>query len=180
MNVLGAAASARRGGSARAWSVLLTGVLIVSVGCLPSGRDPRLAHLPIPPDFALNFFVAGQPDSRDPMRRPSRYVIEPDRRLRVTVGRDAGDVGLPPAVRTLGPEEFDQVVLFVQALHLTAEPTSPAAERSRANPTENAVVYHVEIYGRDRLHRYATTPAESPPTVQLLAQLVALSSTGQR
>ena len=56
----------------------------------------------------------------------------------------------------------------------TAEPTSPTAEADLAGTASTPVLYRVTIISHGRTHRYATTPAESPPTSELIERLIEL------
>ena len=127
-----------------------------------------------PVQFSVEFEVDGEPASDNPRRIRSRYVLEANRDLRVTRGSSARVQTYPPFNHQLSHADFLAVYRHVIDHELSAEPTSPNAETPRdiVEAVEADVVYHVTLNVNGRWHRDATTPAESPPTVQLLAHLI--------
>ena len=150
------------------------------VSCTEYGNDPRWFQHSVPPDFALQLQVSGHAGTEDPLRRSSLYVLEPNRRLRMAIGSDADKTSFPTVIQILSPSAFEAIFRFVETQHLLAEPTSPVADQAMIDRASHEVIYHVEIYTHSRLHRYATTPTESPPTVQLLAKLIELTVKASR
>lgn len=144
--------------------------LLPVLGCRPNSSLQPGQTLPrpgLPPDFALQFHVAGDPSTNDPLRQTSQYVLEANRHLHVATGPTATRHAYPPLTRVIPHAEYEHLIRHVMRSHLMAEPTSPAAESSNAT-----LRYEVTLFANGRTHRYATTPAESPPTVQLLQKLV--------
>ena len=129
-----------------------------------------------PPDFALQFVVKGVVWSDNPLRQTSHYVLEPNRHLRVAIGPYMTAQAYARHQQAISRTAFNRVIEHVLSNHLMAEPTSPGAERDvtgRDDP--DTVRYHVAITAYGRTHRYITTPAESPPTVQLLHMLATIA-----
>lgn len=144
-------------------------LLLPVLGCHPNRSSQLGQALPrpgLPPDFALQFHVIGDPSTNDPLRQTSQYVLEANRHLHVATEPTATRHFYPPLTRVFSHAEYENLIRHVLRCHLMAEPTSPAAESSNAT-----LRYEVIIFANGRTHRYATTPAESPPTVQLLQKL---------
>jgi hypothetical protein len=146
-------------------------------GCVEPNRDPALAKIAMPSDFALELTVHGDPAASDPLRQPSQYVLEPNRRLRAVTGLPAGARSFPRLVRVLSPADYEALYQIIDDAHLMVEPTSPGAEALRAGKApESPALYELRIHAHGRTHRYATTPTESPPTVRLHARLAELAT----
>ena len=122
----------------------------------------------------MRFFVDGSAESDDVLRQKAQYVLFSDRRLHVALGTGVTARYYPKLTRLVSPNEFDALVRYVLDHQLLSEPTSPAAEVLLASPDAAELTYHVAIFARGRRYEYVTTPAESPPTVGLLARLTAL------
>jgi len=149
-------------------------LLLPVLGCHPnSSPQPgqTLSRPGLPPDFALQFHVVGDPFTNDPLRQTSQYVLEANRHLHVATGPTATRDSYPPLTRVIPHAEYEHLIRHVLRCHLMAEPTSPAAESSNTT-----LRYEVTLFANGRTHRYATTPAESPPTIQLLQKLVKIRS----
>ncbi len=160
--------------------VLLTyclfGLLTLVSGCVEPHRDPALAKIEMPADFGLELTVHGKLDTADPMLQPARYVLEPNRRLRALVGELAETRSFPRIVRVLTPADYEAIYHLIDEAHLFVEPTSPGAELLKAGkPADSPTLYQVRIYAKGKAHHYATTPVESPPTIQLHARLAELA-----
>jgi len=138
-------------------------------GCGHNDQTTGMTHPMLPPDFALRFCVAGTGSSDHPLEQTSQYVVEPNRDLRVMVGPTATAKYYPPKSRTLQREEYYDLAQYALSSYLMSEQTSRGAGAGHPK-----VRYSVEITAHGHTHRYATTPDESPPTVQLLRRLVVL------
>ena len=152
-------------------------VVTILAGCAgevgPVPSDGR-----VPPDFAIEFMIRGNPDSRNPRTQWSRYVLEPNRGLRASFGRHAVVQTYPRFVRRLKHRELERIYRHVTRHQLLAEPTSPRSETLETSKPPTDVIYDVSIDSAERRHRYATTPEESPPTVSLLVLLMHLAGRG--
>lgn len=152
-------------------SVPLAMVLVVGLqGCDRTENLVGRAHPALPPDFALRFHVSGGVGSNDFLYKTSQYVVEPNRQLRMAFGAGVTADDYPNLVRrTISRAEFYDLSQHIDRHHLMSEPTSVGSEAP-----DVTVRYKVEITSHGRTHRYATSPAESPPSVQLLRLLIAL------
>ncbi len=127
------------------------------------------------PDFAVVFLVRGEASSANLLRQTSRYVLEANRSLRSVRGAAATRRTYPPLRRRLTAPETESIFDHLRRHQLLAEPTSPGADQKAAgaddDPDAQTVIYELSITAHGRTHRYATTPRESPPTIQLLKML---------
>lgn len=69
---------------------------------------------PVPSDFWISATVTGPArvgpiTDVPPALRPARYVVEPDRQLRVAMGGGANEKSFPPPVRRLSAEQFSEL-----------------------------------------------------------------------
>lgn len=155
----------------------ILGILVLVPGCVEPHRDPALARIDMPSDFSVELTVRGDSEAGDPMLQPARYVLEPNRRLRALVGERAETRSFPRIVRVLTPADYEAIYQLVEDTHLFVEPTSPNADSFNAGKSaDSPTLYEVRIHEKGRAHRYATTPAESPPTVRLHARLAELAA----
>ena len=148
--------------------------LMITGGCSMQ-TDASVNHTDAPPDFALNVLVVGPPDEANPLRKTSRYLLESNRTLRAIRGSRATNLTFPPIARRLGRSDVNSLARLVARHHLMAEPTSPLAEVADDGNGKRAVLYELEITAHGRVHRYRTTPPESPPTIRLVAELARLA-----
>ena len=125
-----------------------------------------------PPDFAVVFLVRGEASSTNVLRQTSRYLMEANRSLRAVSGAVATRRTYPSLRRRLTAPETESIFDHVRRHQLLAEPTSPGAEQRAADPGTERVIYELSITAHGHTHSYATTPRESPPTIQLLKLLV--------
>lgn len=154
---------------------LLLSLLLIGIagGCAETPRHPEALGLSVPPDFALELHVDGDPAAEHPLRRTTRLVLEPNRKLRVAQGEAAAVRSYPPLRRVIQPAELERLYDLIARHRLMREPDSPAVPPEGA--LSNDAVYSVWITAHGRTHAYRTTPAESPPTALLLRQLLRLA-----
>lgn len=138
-------------------------------GCTKNTPLTGRTHPALPTDFALRFHVAGSANSDNLLEKTSQYVLEPNRHLHVALGAGATARFYPRLTRVITRDEYYDLSRHVFSHHLMAEPTSPGVRVSHT-----PVRYELEITAHGRTHRYATTAAESPPTLQLLKSLANL------
>lgn len=154
--------------------LLLTSLIATCLaGCTLRSVEPGEAtHEPI--CFSVHFEVDGDPDERNLRRRRSCYVLEANRDLRVIRGSSAHAQTYPPFVNQLSHAQFHALFRHAVDHELLVEPTSPNAEAPREvdDGIDGNVIYRVAINLNGKWNQYATTPGESPPTVQLLAGLI--------
>ena len=156
----------------RAYVVALLVVCSALAGCRkPIAMPPKPT---VPSDFVLTVNIRGDSGPHEPGRYPSQYIVEPDRRLRAALGAGVSPHYYPKLTRVLTPGQMQSLWEQIERNHLTAEPTSPTAEADLLGTTSAPVLYRVTIISHGRTHRYATTPAESPPTRKLIEQLIDL------
>ena len=128
-----------------------------------------------PADLTLQFHVIGEPAPGHPLRQTSMYVVEPDRRLRVSIGYRSANSFYPQVARVLTAWEYRELVKLVYERRLMAEPAGPRAEAAVNRRCTVPVLYRVDLSGWGLINRYDTMPDESPPTEALLARLAILS-----
>ncbi len=132
--------------------------------------------------FSVELVVDG---AAPPAGRPGddqRFVLEANRNLRTLAGTPSRAQTFPPLIRRLEHHEFTAIYRHVVEHELVAEPTSPMADAPAETP-DTAVpppIFHVTLNVNGKWHQYATTAEESPPTLQLLNQLIAASSAQPR
>ncbi len=147
-----------------------------------TSADDRRAPRAAPADFAIDLLVVGHgtaPQAApDPAAHTTRYVLEPDRTLRVGVGPGAAVGGFPPPWGRLARGDVADLWRQIQRDHLLAEPTSPMAEvelvQAGGDPWRlrpDVPLYRVRIAAGSAEHTYWTTADESPPTLALLIRL---------
>lgn len=146
---------------------LLTLALLVAACGSPDWHSDRLEA--VPPDFSLELTVLAEgPSSSDPLRRPSQYVLESDRTLRVALGPGSDRVTYPPPTATLSPAQVEELYRLIRRHGLLDAPATPDS------PESGPVTYRVVITANGRRHRYSTTPQASPGARALLGRLVEL------
>jgi len=150
-------------------------VVLCLCGCMPRHADISMSDPDRPADLTLQFHVIGEPAPGHPLRQTSMYVVEPDRRLRVSIGYRSATSFYPQVARVLTAREYRSVVELVYERRLMAEPTGPLAEAAVKRTSTVPVLYRVDLSGWGLVNRYDTTPDESPPTEALLARLAILS-----
>lgn len=151
------------------WATVIF-LLVHTAACETRQPPDPVSHPWLPPDFAIQFFVEGNPHSTNPLTQTAQFVVEPNRQLRVALGPDAAVDSYPDQPTTISRAEYFDLSQHIMRHHLLAEPTSPAAEDN----VQDEVRYDVLIMANGRTHRYTTTPPDSPPTVQLLVKLTQL------
>lgn len=161
-------------GIRRQWLGLSAAVLCLC-GCMQRHADISMSDPARPADLTLEFHVIGEPAPGHPLRQTSMYVVEPDRRLRVSIGFRSATSFYPQVARVLTAWEYRELVELVYERHLMAEPTGPIAEAAVNRRSSVPVLYRVDLSGWGLINRYDTTPEESPPTEALLVRLAALS-----
>jgi hypothetical protein len=162
-----------------------TGAAVLLLATLASCATQPVRHdaRHTPGDFALDLLVIAAAESNasndsDRLHRTARYVLEPNRRLHVGIGRGAVVGGFPPAWRMIEPADVADLWRHVHRDHLLAEPTSPLAEQQLAEAGDAAnlrppqPIYRIRIIAAGREHQYWTTPQESPPSTALLRRLL--------
>lgn len=154
------------------WLWLWSLALVWGAGC----RGPQPAPLgerSYPADFALEMTVEAVTfaSGSDPLRYPSRYVLEPNRVLRVALGPGVHAGLHPPPTATLSPDEMAEVYRRIERGGLMEE-----GEGQAASAPAGDVVYRLAITADGRTRRFTTTPEASPAAVSLLERLVALRS----
>jgi len=155
----------------RAAATLTAGTLVclIMTAC-QADPDPRLGYQMMPADFALEFNIIAPDDSDDPLRQPGQYVLEPNRNLRVALGRGATDDLFPSITRTIPLEQQIRIWERVDKNQLLSEPTSATGEQR----PDHVVLYNVTVRAWGRVNSFVTTPEESPPAAQVLADLTRL------
>lgn len=107
----------------------------------------------VPADFWLTATVAGPArvgpiTDVPPALRPARYVMEPDRQLRVAMGSGADEKSFPPPVRRLTAEQVSELWTLTTANGLTrgdhpARPNAlPVLRTETPKVTEYVIVIH--------------------------------------
>ncbi|MDX1681970.1 MAG: hypothetical protein R3336_02510 [Phycisphaeraceae bacterium] len=175
-NSLSIASTGRR----RSVGAVLLAALLVLLSPLLAGCESQTKPIgvAVPDDFALVIVVTPKVSTRHPLLRPRRLTLTIDRQLRMARGDAAPWVTHPPVARRLGPIQLESIWNQIRARHLMSEPTSPYAMALRQSSAPagatalKATLYEVTIRAWGRTHRYATTPSESPPTANLLRQLI--------
>ncbi len=157
----------------RSLVLLLVGVYPWLGACSQTPNNAGLSHYMLPPDFALLLHVDGERATNNPLRQTAQYLVEPNRAFHAAVGGNIAADFYPQPIKTISREEYYDLAGHALANQLMAEPTSP-----RSQFVDARVVYTVELRSHGLLHRYTTTPEESPPTVQLLKRLVSLLPRG--
>ena len=153
---------------------LLAAVLCLC-GCMQRHADTSMTDPARPADLTLQFHVIGEPAPGHPLRQTSMYVVEPDGRLRVSLGYRSTASFYPQVARVLTAWEYRDLVELVYERRLMAEPAGPLAEAAVKRTGTVPVLYRVDLSGWGLVNRYDTTPEESPPTEALLARLAILS-----
>tara|TARA_Y100000589_G_scaffold285573_1_gene285161 strand:+ start:280 stop:834 length:555 start_codon:yes stop_codon:yes gene_type:complete len=157
--------------------------LLLSV-CLNGGcadkqsnaQRQRIAQFP--PDFALEFFVDGKVDDTDPRLIRSKYLLQPNFSLHLSLGDQASITHYPSRFLKLRRSEFQQIVNVTQQANLMAEPTSPFAEEvlNHQHPADpKRPLLHITITSWGKTNHYITTATDSPPTRVLLDRLILLT-----
>jgi hypothetical protein len=147
-------------------------LLLLLNGCKADPVRQGGGEMSTPADFALEFRVHGKPGATDVADKTVDFVVEPNRALRVA-GNSWGSQGrvFPPFLRYLDYKEFNALYRLIDSANLTVEPTGPNGELgSKGKPIADAW-YEVTLTASGRMHSFATTGAESPPTAQLLVRL---------
>jgi len=162
--------------SSRHANPLMLGLLaLLAAACASPGRDLRLDGEKMPPDFAIEFMVTGNPASDDPLSQTAYYVVEAQSPLthrRRAAGRGAS---LPSSDACPAPEEMESLFQIIHThCLLRSSPSSPGAKAYLAGKKDGAVLYEVVIASHGGTFRYVTTPAESPGSAQLLESLAEL------
>lgn len=159
----------------RPWQTLVIWIVLLgAVACQwrPIKRVAPPHNLQYPADLAISIYVIGEPGAKDPLRRTSMFVLQPDRSLFAGRGLQVDSGYRPPLLGRITATQFESIVRIVRDHSLIAEPTSPGSA-----PEEHpSVAYEVDITAWGMINRYRTTPHESPPTTQLLAQLMAAAT----
>lgn len=165
-----------------AWLAMVLGVIggALLAACTPvEGTTPRtLNPQQVPANFALDITIIGEATANGHAWRTARYVLEPDRTLRVGVGPGAATGGFPPIWRRLSRSTIAELWRQINRDHLLAEPTSPLAEAALRQANQDVQ----RLRARERLYRvrinaggdeaaYWTTQHESPPTASLIHAL---------
>jgi len=156
----------------------LLAALLSLASCAAPEHESRASLQAMPTDFALEVYVIGKGDaSADLANRTAHYVVEPNRRFRVTAGPRATERRFPRIARVLRPWEYEDLFARIKSGSLMTEASTDAGLRLAAWPDESgALGYDVLITAYGKTHRYATTPEESPATASLVARLAELPS----
>jgi len=143
-------------------------VLLLLAGCVES-KPPLGRNAGYPPDLALVFVVQAPPGEAGPMRQTARYVIEPDRTLRVALGLGAVKAQYPPPTAMLTTDQM-------RRLHdLTGLIDWCTAPPSRTQPRAGSILYHATLTRHGKTLQIKATAPQSPALTRLLAYLVELS-----
>lgn len=146
-------------------------------GCTSTHSDAQRQRLAkTPPDFSLEIFVDGKDnDDQDARLVRSKYLLEPNFNLHLSLGDEATRNHYPARFLKLRHEQFEQIVSVTQQANLMSEPTSPYAEavikHQQAADVDRPLIY-VTITSWGKTNTYITTGTDSPPTQVLLDRLI--------
>ncbi len=143
-------------------------VLLTLSGCILTPAEP--VEVAYPPDFALVFHVKAPVGSPDPIHQPSRYLLGPDRVLRVAVGPESDNPGYryPPPRAKLTAAQMGRIYELADYVTYNGQVLDPAWPADQ-------VVYHVSLTRLGQTQITTLTPAQSPELVDLLSHLVGLT-----
>ncbi len=145
-------------------------------GCADSQVDAqrqRIANRP--PDFALEVYVDGQLQTDNERLIRSKYLLQPNFNLHLSLGDEATLDHYPSRFLKLRHGQFQELVSVCQQANLMAEPTSPFAEKvlKHASPADpQRPLIHVTLTSWGKTNHYVTTSKDSPPTLVLLDKLI--------
>jgi len=145
-------------------------------GCASSNVDAQLHALSkTPPDFSVELFVDGLADSDDPRTIRSNYLLQPDHRLHLALGKETQKDSYPVRYLKLTFAQYEQLVQVTLQANLLAEPTSPYAEavlKNQSPKDDQRPLLHLSITSWGKTNRYITTGKDSPPTQVLLDRMI--------
>ena len=161
----------------RALTQLLAGailtLLLLSPGCAAQRQaryDAAVAAEQPPADFWLAVTVLKAPADtasraaayqRIPLaRRPTRYVIEPDRMLRAAVGSGASEETFPPETRRLSESEFQSLWSMLRGSSLVQNGHPATVGRAPQAASIGAATVYVVSFSIDGDRRTLALEAE--------------------
>lgn len=126
---------------------------------------------PVPADFWITATVVGPGrvgpiTDVPPALRPARYVVEPDRQLRVAMGGGADEKSFPPPVRRLSAEQFSELWTLSTANglsrgdHPATAAVLPVLRTDTPKVTEYVIVLHAN--GQRRVLMMNAEQADGP------------------
>jgi hypothetical protein len=128
-----------------------------------------------PPDFAMEVFVDGMVQADNERLIRSKYLLQPNFNLHLSLGDEATLNQYPARFLKLRHGQFQELVNVCQQANLMAEPTSPFAEQviKKKSPTDpQRPLIHVTLTSWGKTNHYVTTSQDSPPTLVLLDKLI--------
>ena len=150
-------------------AVVLLAALLAA--CTDPSRDPKVADLGRPTDFAVEVFVLQERSGGGRATSPAKYVVDADRTYRAASGPGTTRRTYPKPVRRLTPREAEALWRVVNKNHLLSEPISPLGKLYLERGERETAMYVVSITARRRVHTFATTPRESTSTAAMVRHL---------
>lgn len=146
-------------------------------GCASSQTDAQRQRIAkTPPDFTLEVFVDSiRNDDADSRHVRSKYLLQPNFNLHLSLGVEASKDHYPVRFLKLRHEQFEQIVSVTHQANLMAEPTSLYAEQviNKQEPADpDRPLLYVTITRWGKTNSYVTTGTDSPPTQILLDRLI--------
>lgn len=133
-----------------------------------------------PPDLTLVFVVRAPVGDASPLRQPARYVIEPDRTLRVALGPGSVKAQYPPPTAKLSTAQMRRLHDLTRFIDWDTPippdtPDSPDSPQPGSLAGRSSIIYQVTLTRYEKTLQTQARPGQSPNLTALLAYLVELS-----
>jgi len=147
--------------------IMLLWGLFLMAGCVEPKpvQDPAAGY---PPDLTLVFVVDAPTGDGDLLSQPARYIVEPDRTLRVALGPGAIKDQYPPPTAKLTPDQMRHLYNLTLPIDWHPLKTGPQAQA-------NVILYRAALTQHGETRLCHASPKQSPGLTRLLAYLVELS-----
>lgn len=148
-------------------------------GCQGNSSQSGQNENAIPPDLSIELYIQGDPKSPDPMVHTSRYLLEPDRSLHISVDAQAVEHTYPKFATYLTLQQMQHIAQLANQIvkeiaktdQLSLAPSRRAIDPV-TNPRSSQTYYHLNLSVRSQTHRLTTKPDQNPGVKALLEAFI--------